>query len=596
MATPYWEDRDAGLAIYCGDCREVLRDWPDGYFSAIVTDPPYGLSREPDMVALLTAWLAGESYNHGSAGFMNSEWDSLVPGPDLWREVARVLKPGGHLLCFAATRTWDLMSLAIRLAGFENRDTIASLGGPPGLLAMQGQGFPKGLDVSKRLDKMAGATREVVGQRDRYRDGHQRKNLGPTGGEFLGLPNGIADITAPASPLAAEWSGWNVNLKPAWEVILCFRKPLAAPNVAANIVEHGTGGLNVDACRVATEDNLNGGAYCPNKKNDGEWGTMHRYAGREYRPPLGRYPPNLLLQHHPDCVRKGTKDIKSNLDRPRRTGRTAEARTRYRMGAQEAKVGHADSPGLETVEDWECHPDCAVRLLAEQSGIRTSGGGIKTKSGRVSHSYNANPTTVRDGRDYGLPDSGTATRFFPQFSPDAPDLTRFRYQSKPPKSERGHGCSALFWRRDKDSPIGYAPIDKEKYDRLGEEERRVKSDTGRMVSLRAKGNIHPTVKSRALLRWLVRLVTPPGGVILDPFGGTGTTGLAAMDEGLQAVLVEREPPYARIAQARLDAWEPQKDKPIKCRQEKPRRPRSHSQPEPGRQVGQIGLFEEASLD
>lgn len=124
--------RETKIDLRLGDCREVLRSVPDESLDACVTDPPYGLSKEPDIAEVLRHWLAGESYEHGSKGFMGSAWDSFVPGPEYWREVYRVLNPGAYLLAFCGTRTWDLLSIAIRFAGFENRDTIR-FDGPPAL-------------------------------------------------------------------------------------------------------------------------------------------------------------------------------------------------------------------------------------------------------------------------------------------------------------------------------------------------------------------------------------------------------------------------------------------------------------------------------
>src|SRR5579859_1606134 len=200
--------------ILHGDCLEVLRTLPDASVDAIVTDPPYGLGAAPDMVDVLRAWLAGEAYTpRGKGGFMGKTWDKGVPGPEYWRECLRVLKPGGHALVFAGTRTWDVMGLALRLAGFELRDTLQWL---------YGSGFPKSLDVGKALDKAAGATREVVGKRwcaypdtDRpsVRAGHGTKEgmFGLTG------EGSYRDITAPATDAARAWDGWGTALKPSWE-------------------------------------------------------------------------------------------------------------------------------------------------------------------------------------------------------------------------------------------------------------------------------------------------------------------------------------------------------------------------------------------
>jgi hypothetical protein len=143
-----------GITLYCGDNREVMPRLEPESISAVVTDPPYGLSKEPDIAEVLTHWLAGDDYLHNGGGFMGKSWDSFVPGPATWRMIEATMKPGAHLLSFAGTRTQDLMGIAIRMAGLERRDTI---------MYLFGSGFPKSANVSKMIDKAAGAEREVVG-------------------------------------------------------------------------------------------------------------------------------------------------------------------------------------------------------------------------------------------------------------------------------------------------------------------------------------------------------------------------------------------------------------------------------------------------
>src|SRR5690606_35708805 len=180
-----------------GDCLSELKRLEDNSVDSVVTDPPYGLSKEPDITEVLTKWLNGEPYDHGHGGFMGKSWDSFVPHPDIWKEVFRVLKPGGHALVFAGTRTQDLMTIALRLAGFEVRDVIEWL---------YFNGFPKSLDISKAFDKRAGVERDVIGV----------SNLGASNkGKFLGEEKGGGGctwekeikITAPATELAKKWDG-----------------------------------------------------------------------------------------------------------------------------------------------------------------------------------------------------------------------------------------------------------------------------------------------------------------------------------------------------------------------------------------------------
>jgi len=263
--------------IFCGDCLEVLRTLPDSIVDAVVTDPPYGLE------------------------FMGKRWDYDVPSVDVWAECLRVLKPGGHLLAFAGTRTQHRMAVRIEDAGFEIRDMIAWV---------YGSGFPKSLDVSKAIDKAAGAEREVVGDK-LDQPGYHLK--GHSGGEAFG--HGIASttpetrlaaalITAPATEAARQWSGWGTALKPAMEPITVARKPLIG-TVSANVMQHGTGAINVDGCRVgANGDKLNGGRVSTKKEGwDRPWKhdakavadcIARGTAAVEKAEQLGRWPANLI--------------------------------------------------------------------------------------------------------------------------------------------------------------------------------------------------------------------------------------------------------------------------------------------------------------
>jgi site-specific DNA-methyltransferase (adenine-specific) len=229
--------------IIHGDCLQVLRAFPSNTVDSVVTDPPYGLSREPDIREVLEKWLAGEDYTHRGSGFMGKTWDSFVPGPSIWREVYRVLKPGGHALIFAGTRTQDLMTVSLRMAGFEIRDVIEWL---------YFNGFPKSLDVSKAFDKRAGAEREKI--RHKARPG--------TSGTFCGhmdsrpwieesRKKGYHEVDGPepVTDLAKKWDGWGTALKPAHEPIIVARKPLNG-TVAENVERFGTGAINIGGCRI----------------------------------------------------------------------------------------------------------------------------------------------------------------------------------------------------------------------------------------------------------------------------------------------------------------------------------------------------------
>ena len=230
---------------------------PAASVDAVVCDPPYGLS------------------------FMGKDWDHGVPGVAFWSAALRVAKPGSHLLAFGGTRTFHRLAVAIEDAGWEIRDTV---------MWVYGSGFPKSHNVGKGIDKAAGAEREVVGGHKKLGyskmkvDQGARPNLDCAGND--GQP-----ITAPATEAARQWDGWGTALKPAWEPIIVARKPLEG-TVAANVLAHGTGALNIDGCRVGSGVRpliIKTGAKSPGSSFD----TAHSRqdtAGTT----TGRWPANLI--------------------------------------------------------------------------------------------------------------------------------------------------------------------------------------------------------------------------------------------------------------------------------------------------------------
>jgi site-specific DNA-methyltransferase (adenine-specific) len=270
--------------LYQGDCLAVLAELADNSVDAIVTDPPYGLA------------------------FMGKRWDYDVPDGAIWAECLRVLKPGGHLLAFAGTRTQHRMAIRIEDAGFEIRDMIAWV---------YGSGFPKSLDVSKAIDKAAGEEREVVGKNQWHgRNPKGRKAVGDQRnyGVDTRTDNECNIITAPATPAARQWQGWGTALKPALEPITLARKPFPG-TVAANVLAHGTGAINVDGCRVEPSgERLGGGGEkrATFAKSEGwsrPWMSNEAHAAAhaakvtenvEKASTLGRFPANLILSYPED--------------------------------------------------------------------------------------------------------------------------------------------------------------------------------------------------------------------------------------------------------------------------------------------------------
>lgn len=334
--------------LHHGDCLEVMRSMPDASVHSVVTDPPYGLA------------------------FMGKKWDYDVPMVEFWAECLRVLKPGGHLLAFAGTRTQHRMCCRIEDAGFEIRDMIAWV---------YAQGFPK----SHNLD--------------------------------------------------GQWQGWGTALKPALEPVTVARKPLDG-TVAANVIEHGCGAINIEACRIPTNGETPTGSG-----SDAGWCISTPGGnGGNVTPPSGRWPANLIHDGSDEVVR-----------------------------------------GFPHSGNGKGTPTIAKRQRNKGWCKSSPGGGV-------------------DGIDnYG--DSGSAARFF--------------YSPKASKADREDGLDGFDMRPN-------------------------------------KRNTHPTVKPTDLMRYLCRLVTPPGGIVLDPFMGSGSTGKAAVLEGFRFIGIEREVEYVAIAKARLE--------------------------------------------
>jgi site-specific DNA-methyltransferase (adenine-specific) len=250
--------------IINGDCRDELELMPDNSIDAIVTDPPYELN------------------------FMGKGWDNsgVAYDPRVWRQCLRVLKPGGHLLSFGGSRTYHRMACAIEDAGFEIRDQI---------MWVYGTGFPKSLDISKAIDKAAGAEREVIGQKLHARKGVASAEERTTIGAGAFGEARMGDVTAPATAEAKEWDGWGTALKPAHEPIVLARKPLDG-TVANNVLTHGVGGINIDGCRVASDEKItNHSRSSESAKSKGKYGDSssqetHQTNGQT----LGRFPANFI--------------------------------------------------------------------------------------------------------------------------------------------------------------------------------------------------------------------------------------------------------------------------------------------------------------
>ena len=354
--------------IYCGDSLDVLKGMADESVDSIITDPPYGLS------------------------FMGKKWDYDVPTTELWTECLRVLRPGGHLLAFAGTRTQHRMAVRIEDAGFEIRDMIAWV---------YGSGFPKSLNIGKAVDKMQGNEREQIGEQRLTGNAGTPTSL--KGGTYTsGVCINMTGVKIPITKGNSPYEGYGTALKPALEPITVARKPIEG-TVAANVLKWGTGGINIDGCRVGSDTN-------------------------SYQTHQGRFPANFIHDGSDEVLALFPLSSSSSSYRPADKGGTGNSLV------------------------------------------------FKHKHG--------------EHRGYNEPKSSAA---------------RFFYCAKASRSERG------------------------------------------------EGNVHPTVKPIALMQYLCRLVTPPNGIVLDPFFGSGSTGCAAIREGFRYIGIDISEDYCAIAAKRIDS-------------------------------------------
>jgi DNA modification methylase len=523
--------------VICGDCLEEMKKMPSDSISAVICDPPYGLGEVKDIAKLLMAWMNGEDGKEyaNKKGFMSKDWD-VVPSPLVWKECFRVLRPGGYLLAFAGTRTWDLMSISIRLAGFEDRDTIAH-NGPSALQWLYGSGFPKSTAIDKQIDKHLKAEREVIGPKIRLGDKKPYPHNPTPGNEWnerYGLKTWRDPETAPATPEAKKWQGWGSALKPSWEPVLMFRKPLSEPTIAQNVLVHGCGGLNIDATRIGTQDYT--GRPSGQSVNAYEWSKKPNpmYGQITGGNPQGRWPSNTLFSHTLLCRQTGVKRVWGNTPVGHKGNSTINDYGKYN---HRSEVTHGTE---ETVDAWECSEFCPVRILGEQSGVRSSRPGLIKKRGESD--LFGKWGQCGDGVKY-QDDTGTAARYFAQFSPSPDELeVPFLYASKASKRERDAGLEHL---------PAQQGFDKNTSKKIAHINHATGETTYSEYQPSARHNSHPTVKSLSLMKYLCRLVGVPGGVILDPFCGSGSTLCAAIYEGFSFIGIEQDASYVEIVRARI---------------------------------------------
>jgi len=320
--------------VWTGDSVELLKQIPDNSIHAIVTDPPYGLGKVPDIRVVLEHWLNGREYRPTGGGFMGQEWDAFVPGPAVWVECMRILRPGGFCVAFSGTRTVDLLGLAMRLAGFEVRDLFSW---------NQFQGFPKSLDISKAIDDYHGAVREVVGHKGgRYAHAAPGTTSNPMGriAGSEGNWEAAGNITAPATKDAQTWSGYGTGLKPAFEPAIFARKPLDG-TYAQNVMKWGAGALNIDRCRYPYAKGSgwigpNDEAYSVGAGKIG-YGSDCDGSNAGKRPELGRYPSNTFATPKASRGEREAGLLEAGL--PASTGASATRRKEGTKGLNSPRAG-----------------------------------------------------------------------------------------------------------------------------------------------------------------------------------------------------------------------------------------------------------------
>jgi site-specific DNA-methyltransferase (adenine-specific) len=541
------------MNIIHGDSLEKLKELEDNSVDSIVTDPPYGLS------------------------FMGKRWDYDVPSQEIWEECLRVLKPGGYLLAFAGTRTQHRMAVRIEDAGFEIRDMIAWV---------YGSGFPKSLNIGKAIDKLQGNEREVVGE---IRAG--KTAMGQNSGWNAHENRTVMDATKGSSP----YEGWGTALKPSLEPITVARKPISEKTVAENVLKYGTGGINIDECRVeAGLDHIKNATRHTNKIYRGGFNDSPINSEAS---PLGRFPANLIHDGSDEVVGLFPETKTGTLKPYKEKGTSWFTDHKIRDVHHKASDGSASRFFQKCEFDNENKENFAPNLspiimsrkpisektVAEnvlkygtgginidgcrvgETGAKTNSNGKRSMYGgnslleskthndkTIKHNYGRFPANlIHDGSDevVGLfpntksgkavigtgkgfaknPSGIASTGIIASCYADSGSASRFFYCAKSSKSERNKGCEDVITNENGQERVG---------------------------------NIHSTVKPISLMRYLCRLVTPKGGTVLDPFMGSGTTGIGAKLEGFDFIGIEREEEYIKIAEARINAWEEEKQKKL----------------------------------
>ncbi|MCR4330970.1 MAG: site-specific DNA-methyltransferase [Patescibacteria group bacterium] len=435
--------------VHCGDSAELLKQIPDNSVHACVTDPPAGIS------------------------FMGKKWDSDKGGRDQWiawlagimSEVKRTLMPGGYAIVWALPRTSHWTARAVEDSGLEIRDICHYA---------FGSGFPKSMDISKAIDKAAGAEREDsikgghIGISVNGGDADNENELGNT--VYHGVNKGAQTKGTPATDLAREWEGFGTALKPAIEHWIVARKPLEG-TVVENVLKYGTGAMDIDGSRVEGNYEWRASDSTSFSESSFKSGSFGEAAN-----PSGRFPANLIHDNSPEVLAMF----------PDSAGQCGDVR-----GTEPSKPGY---------------------------------GWVKGER----------PAALKRS------DSGSAARFFKSCPFTEEDYQVLYYCAKASKAERNYGCDSII-------PQQQDPSRKEG---------NPGGDNPRNRGVHAVNNNHPTVKPIALISYLIGLVSREGDIVLDPFAGSGTTGVACKRNNRNFILIELDPHNVEIAEARIAAVQP----------------------------------------
>ena len=463
------------MLLLNGDCIEQMQKLKDEgkQIDSVVTDPPYHLTSIVERYGKDGSAPAKDRdglYQRQARGFMGKEWDGgdIAFRTDTWKLAYDLLKPGGYLLAFSASRNYHRMAVAIEDAGFEIRDQI---------MWIYGSGFPKSLNIGKAIDKKLGNKRESLGMYDprSLQDGANRTERPIGNQQVANYESSMVERTKGNS----EWEGWGTALKPAHEPIVMARKPLEGSNID-NVLKYGTGAINIDGCRIQGDD------------TGGERKTTTRKSRDEN---------NVWTDEN-----SGMKQEENHFA-------DADPKGRY-----PANVMH---DGSDVVRD----------IFPNSKGFVSNG------NAKVGETSKGAIPPLRRGNATSYGDEGSASRYF--------------YCPKTSAEERNRGLENFTAK-----PMAWGNQAKAELKRGNLDFKGNQGDGSKHNKVAMRLNTHPTVKPQELMKYLCRLVTPKGGVVLDPFMGSGSTGIAAKDEGFDFVGIEKEKEYFEIAEARIKVSSP----------------------------------------